>query len=111
MAKHATARPIRATMRRFQQRTSGSPGADTRNPALTRQIGASKRADREIPQPQVGVAALFPEPEQRPVERLPQQVVVAADRDADAFAEETALQIGAAAEFAAVGRVGAVEPE
>src|SRR5512141_722699 len=70
-----------------------------------------KRADREIAQPQIGEAAALPQPEQRPVERLPQQVVAALDRDADAFAEELALQERPAAEQAAIRRVGAVEPK
>ena len=71
----------------------------------------SIRADREITQPQVGEAALLPQPEQRPVDRLAQQIVAAFDRDADALAEEAAFHIGPAAEHAAAGGVGAVEPE
>src|SRR5260370_38539633 len=62
-------------------------------------------------QPQVGEAALLPLPEQRPVQGLPQQVVAALDRDADALAEEAAFQERAAAEGAAAARIGAVEPE
>src|SRR6185369_7524965 len=71
----------------------------------------SIRADRKIAQPQIGEAALLPQPEQRPVERLPQQVVAPPDRDADALTEEAALDVRPAAEHAAVLRVGAVEPE
>ncbi len=71
----------------------------------------SERADRKIAQPQIGEAALLPDAEQRPVERLPQKVVSAPNCDADTFAEETALKIGAAAKFAAVCGVGAIEPE
>ena len=59
----------------------------------------------------VGEAALLPEPEQRPVERLAQRVVAALDRDADAFAEIAALGERTADEFAAAGGVGPVEPE
>src|SRR4051812_7917288 len=70
-----------------------------------------KRADGKIAQPQIGVAAFFPESEQRPVQRLPQQIVALADGDADAFAEITALDKGPAREGAAFGRVGAVDPE
>src|SRR4051812_39536719 len=44
-------------------------------------------ADGKIAQPQIGVAAFFPEPEQRPVQRLPQQVVALAHRDPDPLAE------------------------
>src|SRR5580700_2437340 len=72
---------------------------------------ASKRVDREIAQPQVGEAALLPLPEQRPVQGLPQQIVAALNRDADALAEEAALQERAAAEGATAAGVGAVEPE
>src|SRR6476619_4892684 len=50
-----------------------------------------KRADGKIAQPQIRVAAFFPEPEQGPVQRLPQQIVSLADGDADAFAEIAAL--------------------
>src|SRR5579871_3809827 len=50
-----------------------------------------KRADRKIAQPQIGVAAFFPETKQRPVQGLPQQVVALAYRNADAFAEVTAF--------------------
>src|ERR1700689_4552046 len=70
-----------------------------------------KRADRKIAQPQIGVAAFFPEPEQRPVQRLPQQVVALAHGDTDAFTEITALDERAAAEGAAVAGIGAVDPE
>src|SRR6185503_8610601 len=45
----------------------------------------SKRTDREIAQPQIGEAALLPDAEQRPVERLPDRVIALSDRDADAF--------------------------
>ena len=47
----------------------------------------SERADREITQPQIGEAALFPDTEQRPVERLPQKIVAAPYRNADTFAD------------------------
>src|SRR6476620_10625693 len=59
---------------------------------------ASERADRKIPQPQIREAAFFPDPEQRPVQRRPQQIVALADGDADAFAEIAALDKGAARE-------------
>src|SRR3569832_2396165 len=88
---------------------------DPRNVVRPRQFGrglqASKRADREIAQPQVGEPPLLPEPEQRPVQRLPQQVVAAADGDANALAKVTAFQVRPANKAAAIRRVGAVEPE
>src|ERR1700741_4821012 len=71
----------------------------------------SERADREIMQPQIGVAAFFPDPEQRPVQRLPQQIVALAHADADALAEITALDERTAGERAAIAGVGAVDPE
>src|SRR5258707_2564297 len=71
----------------------------------------SERADGKIAQPQVGVAAFFPDPEQRPVQRLAQQVVALAHGDADALAEKAALDERPARERAAFGRVGAVDPE
>src|ERR1700721_2628399 len=70
-----------------------------------------KRTHRKIAQPQIGVAAFFPEPEQRPVQRLPQQVVALAHGDADAFAEITALDERPAGEGAAVAGIGAIDPE
>src|SRR5438034_6203202 len=70
-----------------------------------------KRADGKIAQPQIGVAAFFPDPEQRPVQRLPQQIVAFANRDADALAEIAALDEWPAGERAAIGRIGAVDPE
>src|SRR5437762_13549012 len=72
---------------------------------------SSERADRKITQPQIGEAALLPQPEQRPVERQAQGVVAAFDRDADALAEIPAFRERAADELAAIARVGAVEPE
>src|SRR3954463_9008804 len=70
-----------------------------------------ERADGKIAQPQIGVAALFPNPEQRPVQRLAQQVVAFAHGYADAFAEKTALDERPAAEGAAIAGIGAVDPE
>src|SRR5262249_1970487 len=72
---------------------------------------SSKRTDGKIAQPQIGEATFLPDAEQRPVERLAQQVVAAPDRNADAFAEEPALKIRTAAECAAICRVRSVEPE
>src|SRR5262245_19031681 len=69
------------------------------------------RIDREIPQPQVGEAALFPQAKQAPVDGEPQRVVAALDRDADALAEVAALDERPARECAAVSRIRAVEPE
>ena len=43
----------------------------------------SERTDRKIAQPHVGEAAALPQPEQRPVESLPQRLVAAPHRDAD----------------------------
>src|ERR1700716_4242573 len=70
-----------------------------------------KRAHREIAQPQIGVAAFFPDPEQRPIQRLPQEVVALAHADADAFAEIAAFDERPAGERAAFARVRAVDPE
>src|SRR3954468_4224001 len=67
--------------------------------------------DREIAQPQVGVAAFFPDPEQRPVQRLAQEVVALAHGDADALTEEPALDKRPTREGAALAGIGAVDPE
>src|SRR6266478_958460 len=74
-------------------------------------VEISKGADREIPEPQIGEAALLPQPEQRPIEGKPQRIIAALDRDADALAEIAALGERSADEDAAIRRVGAVEPE
>src|SRR5450631_249993 len=71
----------------------------------------SERTHRKIAQPQIGVAALFPDPEQRPVQSLPQQVVALAHGDADALAEIAAFDKRPAGERAAFARIGAVDPE
>src|SRR3979490_207494 len=76
-----------------------------------RNDGWSERADGKIAQPQIGEAALFPDPEQRPVQRLPQQVVALAHGDTDALAEIAALDKRAARELAAIAGIGAVDPE
>src|SRR4051812_39683751 len=70
-----------------------------------------ERAHREIPQPQIGVAALLPDAEHRPVQGLAQHVVALAYGDANALAEETALDEGAAGEGAAIAGIRAVDPE
>src|SRR3954447_12520999 len=70
-----------------------------------------ERADGKIAQPEIGVAAFFPQPEQRPVQRLPQQVVALAHRNPNALAEIPALDEWPAAEGAALLRIGAVDPE
>src|SRR5467141_3857035 len=77
----------------------------------TPKAGHLKRADREIAQPQVGEAALVPDPEQRPIEREPHRLVAFLHGDADTLAEVAAVEIGAAPEGAAVLGIGAVEPE
>src|ERR1700738_4674215 len=74
-------------------------------------VGCLEGTHRKIAQPQIGVAAFFPEPEQRPVQRLPQQIVALAHGDADALAEIATLDKRAAAERAAFAGVGAVDPE
>src|SRR4029078_531515 len=71
----------------------------------------SKRADREIAQPQVCNTPVPPRENRAPFEPLPQQIVAAPHRDADALTEKPALQIGAASEHATIGRVSAIEPE
>src|SRR5437762_3485367 len=70
-----------------------------------------KRTDREIAQPQIGVAAFFPEPEQRPVQRLAQEVVALAHGNADALAKVAAFDERPARERTAFGGVGTVDPE
>src|SRR4051812_24840644 len=72
---------------------------------------SSERADRKIAQPQVRVAAFFPDPEQRPVQRLAQQVVALAHGDPDALAEIAAFHERAAREGAAIAGIGTVDPE
>src|ERR1700724_1803472 len=71
----------------------------------------SEGAHGKIAQPQVGIAALFPKPEQRPVQRLPQQVIALAHSDANAFAEIAAFDERTARERAAFTGIGAVDPE
>src|SRR5437870_10932757 len=70
-----------------------------------------KRADGKIAQPQIGVAAFFPDTKQRPVQRLPQQVVALAHGDADALAEIAALDKRPAREGAAFAGIGAARSE
>src|SRR4051794_31028040 len=85
------------------------------NPISDRRGGlassGSKRADREIAQPQIGETALLPDPEQRPVERQADRLIALSDRDADAFTEITVVGIGAAAKGTAILGIRAVEPE
>src|SRR4051812_45289178 len=71
----------------------------THHPGMTDSL---ERADGEIAQPQIGVAAFFPQSEQRPVQRLPQQVVALADRDSDSLAEIPALDERTTAERTAL---------
>src|SRR5262249_58585856 len=71
----------------------------------------SKRADREISQPEVGKAAGLPDAEQGPVDGEAQGIVAALDRDPDAFAEIAAFDERAACQSAAAGRTRAIEPE
>src|SRR6516165_3766025 len=52
--------------------------------------------DGKIAQPQFGKLAFLPHPEQRPVEGLAQGIVAAFDGDADTFAKDPALHVGAA---------------
>src|ERR1700742_5321527 len=75
------------------------------------EVTSSERADRKIMQPQIGVAAFFPDPEQRPVQRLSQQVVALAHGDADALAEIAAFDEWAAGKGATIAGIGAVDPE
>src|SRR6202011_666270 len=88
------------------QRYGGFGNGDVRHARVI-----SERADGEIAQPQVREPALFPQAEQRPVERLTQRVVAAPHGDADPLAEVAALGERAAAELAAVPGIRAVEPE
>src|SRR5205814_7059520 len=89
-----------------ESRDSGSGAC-----APSRNDTVSKRADGKIPQPQIREAAFFPDPEQRPVQRRPQQIVALTDGDADALAEKAAFDKRPARERAAFGRIGAVDPE
>src|SRR5579872_6579994 len=70
-----------------------------------------KRTDRKIAQPKIGITALFPKPEQRPVEGLAQQIIALAHGNPDAFAEIAAFNKGPARKRATVGRIRAVDPE
>src|SRR5579864_4046532 len=70
-----------------------------------------ERTDREIAQPEIGVAALFPKPEQRPVQGLPQQIIALAHGNPDSLAEIAAFDEGTAGERAALSRITAVDPE
>src|SRR3981189_2331880 len=72
---------------------------------------SSKRTDREIAQPQVGEAALLPDPEQRPIQRQPDHLIALSDCDADAFAEIAVVGVGTAAKGAAIFGIRAIEPE
>ncbi len=54
---------------------------------------------------------MFPDPEQRPVQRLPYRIVALAHGDADTFAEVAVVDVGPAAKAAAILRIRAVEPE
>src|ERR1700753_582187 len=58
--------------------------------------------DGKIAQPQFCEFAFLPHAEERPVERLAQRVVAAFDGDADTFAENPTLHVGAADEHAAI---------
>src|SRR5207247_2565048 len=84
-----------------------------RDPLAPRNDGRKslKRTDRKIAEPQIGVAAFFPDTKQRPVQRLPQQVVALAHGDADALAEIAALDKRPAREGAAFAGIGAADPE
>src|ERR1700704_812496 len=82
-----------------------------RKSAFAHPTNLLERADGKIAQPQIGVAAFFPKPEQRPVQRLPQQVVAFPHRDSNALAEIPAFDERSAAEGAALARIGAVDPE
>src|SRR2546429_5863407 len=97
--------PGRCAASNPESRDSGSGPSD--HPGMT----PSKRTDGKIPQPQIRKAAFFPDPEQRPVQRRPQQIIALADGDADALAEIAALDKGPARERAAFGGIGAVDPE
>src|SRR5262249_44011598 len=89
---------------------------DTRKAAPHRQTPSgqtivSKRADREVAEPQIGEPALFPIAKQGPAQSLPQQIIAAFDRNAHALAKIPALQKRAATEYAAAGGIGTIEPE
>src|SRR6478609_4708471 len=91
-----------------ESRDSGTGPSD--HPGMTK-YELSERPHGKIAQPQIGIAAFFPDPEQRPVQGLPQQVVALAHGDADALAEIAALDKWPARERAAVAGIGAVDPE
>src|SRR5262249_62210650 len=94
---------------------SVSRRADTREPRTTASNPItvehrSKRTDGKIAQPQVGEVALLPDAEQRPVEREPDRVITALDRDADAVRGIVAVDIGPAAQRATCIGIGPVQP-
>src|SRR5579863_7064375 len=80
-------------------------------PPYESKSGTLKRTDRKIAQPQVRVAAFFPQSKQRPVHSLPQQIIALAHGDPDALAEIAAFDKGTAGECAAFAGIGAVDPE
>src|SRR3954468_2002935 len=71
----------------------------------------SKRAGREEPQIKLGVLSLLPELLQGEIQGAAQGVVLGPGDEADAFAEEAALQVGPAGEIAAAARLLAADPE
>src|SRR3954454_20154007 len=85
--------------------TAGLWGTDPASEACE-----SERAHRKEPQIQFRILSFVPESLEREVERPAQGVVVLADHETDAFAEEPALQIRTVDEGAATGRLAAAEP-
>src|SRR5437764_6961790 len=81
----------------------------SRSPAVA--VRASKRADREIAQPQIGEAPLLPHAEQRPVQRHPHRIVAFLDDNPDPFAKIAVVEVGSAAKRTAIFRIRPVEPE
>src|SRR6201987_3930308 len=98
-------------MRKHRTPNLEIPGLVLRPIPECRNLKLLERAHRKIAQPQIGVAAFFPDPEQRPVQRLAQEIVALAHRDADALAEIAALDERPAGEGAAFTRIRAVDPE
>src|SRR5262245_38873436 len=111
MARHSTARPAGVKKLRFQSQTSSLRRADTRNATPVRQMCRLERRDREITQPQFSEPAFFPQPEQRPIECLPQQIIAASNRYTDAFAKKATLKIRTPSKHAAICGIRTIEPK
>src|SRR5215470_3984973 len=71
----------------------------------------SKRADRKIAQPQIRETTLLPDSEYSPIECQAHRIVTLLHRDAHAFAEIAAVDVGTTAKSTAIFGIGSIEPE